>query len=186
MFQRMGVFAAFERAIIVERVNAGLARAKSAGYEGRRVRAGSRVAGQIRDRHDGQLRRLYSLASPILTVEEKLPNTLGDKIRAAGRTLVAAPSDRLGAALAAQLQQIITPPYRIETGAIADADGRKAGPFAVLICKGGQPIGAGADQQLKPGAGRGDEVESNRRSRHPAEEQALRHFEPIGPRAVES
>jgi len=78
--------------------------------------------------------------------EKPLPNTLGDRIRAAGKTIVAAHEEQLGAVLAAQLQPIIAPPYRIETGTIADSEGRRGGPFAALICKGGQPIAAvGAD-----------------------------------------
>src|SRR5262249_29090375 len=82
----------------------------------------------------------------LASMEEPLPNTLGGRIRAAGKTIVAAHADQLGAVLAAQLQQIIAPPYRIETGAIADSEGRRSGPFAALVCKGGQPIAAaGAD-----------------------------------------
>jgi hypothetical protein len=45
---------------------------------------------------------------------------LGDRIRAAGKGVIAAPPDQFATVVAAQLQQIITPPYRIETGAIGD------------------------------------------------------------------
>src|SRR5207253_3192801 len=48
----------------------------------------------------------------------KLTNTLGHKVRLAGKAVVAAPADQVGATLAAQLQQLITPPYRIEAAAI--------------------------------------------------------------------
>jgi hypothetical protein len=76
---------------------------------------------------------------------------LGDRIRAAGKSIVAAHADQLGAVLAAQLQQIIAPPHRIETGTIADSEGRRGGPFAALICNGGQPIAAaGADAVARP------------------------------------
>ncbi len=71
---------------------------------------------------------------------------MGDLIRAAGKSIIAAHAHQLGAVLAAQLQQIIAPPYRIETGTIADSEGQRSGPFAALVCNGGQPIaGAGED-----------------------------------------
>ena len=54
MFQMMGVFAEFERAMISERVNAGLARAKADGRKLGRRRASSDVEAQIRKlREDG-------------------------------------------------------------------------------------------------------------------------------------
>lgn len=52
--------------------------------------------------------------------------------------------------LAAQLQQIVAPPYRIETGTIADSEGRRSGPFAALICNGGQPIAAAGEDTVVP------------------------------------
>lgn len=47
MFQMLGVFAEFERAIIVERVNSGLARAKAAGTKLGRPRIASEVEARI-------------------------------------------------------------------------------------------------------------------------------------------
>src|ERR1700741_2035518 len=83
-------------------------------------------------------------------MEKELPSTLGDRIRVAGQAIIAAPADLLSTVLADQLQQIITPPYRIEAGAIADNHGRMAGPFGALICNGGQPIGDARDQSVVP------------------------------------
>ena len=48
MFQMLGVFAEFERAIIVERVNAGLARAKANGAKFGRPKVGVEVEDRIR------------------------------------------------------------------------------------------------------------------------------------------
>jgi hypothetical protein len=78
-----------------------------------------------------------------------LANTLGDNIRAAGQATIAAAPNQLGAVLAAQIQQIVGPPYRIEAAAIADHLGRITEPFAVLICNGGQIIAAAADGQAR-------------------------------------
>jgi DNA invertase Pin-like site-specific DNA recombinase len=47
MFQMLGVFSEFERAIIVERVNSGLARAKAAGTRLGRPSVGSEVEARI-------------------------------------------------------------------------------------------------------------------------------------------
>ena len=47
MFQMLGVFSEFERAIIVERVNSGLARAKAAGTRLGRPKIGSEVEARI-------------------------------------------------------------------------------------------------------------------------------------------
>src|SRR6202030_3683498 len=49
MFQMCGVFAQFERAMIVERVNAGLARARSKGVTLGRPRTDIKVEQRIRD-----------------------------------------------------------------------------------------------------------------------------------------
>jgi hypothetical protein len=75
---------------------------------------------------------------------------LGDRIRAAGRSIIDATADQLGTALASQLQQIIAPPYRVETGTIADAEGRRSGPFAALISNGSQPIAAAGEDAVVP------------------------------------
>jgi hypothetical protein len=83
-------------------------------------------------------------------MEAELPNTLGDLIRAAGQSIITAPADQLGTVLAAQLQQIITPPYRVETCAIVDSEGRRTAPFEALICNGGAPIGDAGDQTAVP------------------------------------
>lgn len=68
------------------------------------------------------------------------PPTLGDQIRLAGEEILGAPADQIGAALAGFLETFISEPYRIEAGYIADVQGNRAGPFAALICTGGQPI----------------------------------------------
>ena len=47
MFQMLGVFSEFERAIIVERVNSGLARARAAGTRLGRPKVGSEVEARI-------------------------------------------------------------------------------------------------------------------------------------------
>lgn len=49
MFQMMGVFAEFERAMIVERVKAGLRRARKAGRVGGRPRVSPRVEQRVRE-----------------------------------------------------------------------------------------------------------------------------------------
>ena len=76
--------------------------------------------------------------------------SLGDIIRAAGEAIIAAPVDQVGTALVAQLQQFVRAPYRIETGIIADSEGRRTEPFSVLICIGGQLIGADDGQAMLP------------------------------------
>ena len=47
MFQMLGVFSEFERAIIVERVNSGLARAKAAGTKLGRPKVGAEIEARI-------------------------------------------------------------------------------------------------------------------------------------------
>jgi DNA invertase Pin-like site-specific DNA recombinase len=49
MFQMLGVFSEFERAIIVERVNSGLARARAAGTRLGRPRIGGEVEARIEE-----------------------------------------------------------------------------------------------------------------------------------------
>jgi DNA invertase Pin-like site-specific DNA recombinase len=49
MFQMLGVFAEFERAIVVERVNAGLARARAQGARLGRPRVGAEVERRARE-----------------------------------------------------------------------------------------------------------------------------------------
>lgn len=78
------------------------------------------------------------------------PPNLGERARAAGQQIIAAPPNDVGATLADQLQQFIGQPYRIETGFIADADGNQVGPFGALICTGGQPIPAQAAVPVVP------------------------------------
>lgn len=79
-----------------------------------------------------------------------MTGTLGEKIRLAGKAVIAAPADQVGTILAAQLQQLVTPPYRIETAAIADHVGRTTESFPVLICNGGQIIGPTGSQAVVP------------------------------------
>ena len=76
--------------------------------------------------------------------------SLGDIIRAAGDAVIAAPADQVGAALVVQLQRLVKEPYRIETGIIADSEGRRTEPFSALICIGGRSIGADNGQSLLP------------------------------------
>lgn len=90
----------------------------------------------------------YSVTSIIvrkMSTQENLP-TLGDQIRLAGREILGAPADQIGTLLAGFLETFISEPYRIEAGYIADFQGNRAGPFAALICTGGQPVvAAGVD-----------------------------------------
>ena len=79
-----------------------------------------------------------------------MTDTLGHKVRSAGEAVVAAPADQVATTLAAQLKQLVIPPYRIEAAAIADQLGRATEPFAVLICNGGQIIGAGDVRAVVP------------------------------------
>jgi hypothetical protein len=83
-------------------------------------------------------------------IEEYRVPSLGDIIRAAGEAVIAAPPDQVGAALVAQLQRFMKEPYRIETGIIADSEGRRTEPFSVLICSGGRLIGADDGQAMPP------------------------------------
>jgi hypothetical protein len=80
----------------------------------------------------------------------KLTDTLGHKVRSAGKAVLAAPADQVATTLAAQLKQLVISPYRIEVAAIADQLGRATEPFAVLICNGGQIIGAGDVRAVVP------------------------------------
>ncbi len=76
--------------------------------------------------------------------------SLGDIIRAAGEAVIAAPPDQVGGALVAQLRRLVKEPYRIETGIIADSEGRRTEPFSALICIGGRLIGADDGQSMLP------------------------------------
>ena len=62
--------------------------------------------------------------------------SLGDIIRAAGEAVIAAPADQVDATLLAQLQRFVPTPYRIETGIVADSEGRRTEPLTALICVG--------------------------------------------------
>ena len=79
-----------------------------------------------------------------------MTNALGDKVRSAGKAVVAAPVGQVGTTLAAELQELIAAPYRIEAASIADHLGRMTGPFAALVCNGGQIIGTGGPQAVVP------------------------------------
>jgi DNA invertase Pin-like site-specific DNA recombinase len=91
MFQMCGVFAEFERAMIVERVNAGLARARAAGVEmGRGKRKdGKRSAdeerwGMSRDQLEKRILSLYKNGTGIL----KIGKTLGIGTSVVQRTVM--------------------------------------------------------------------------------------------------
>ena len=71
-------------------------------------------------------------------------------IRAAGEAVISAPADHVGAALLAQLQQLVPTPYRIETGIVVDSEGRRTEPLSVLICVGGQLVGADVGRAMVP------------------------------------
>jgi hypothetical protein len=74
----------------------------------------------------------------------------GDVIHAAGEAVIAAPADRVGAALFAQLQHLVPPPYRIETGIVIDSEGRRTEPLSALICVGGQLLDSDAGRTVVP------------------------------------
>ncbi|MFM0208312.1 hypothetical protein PQQ96_12945 [Paraburkholderia sediminicola] len=76
--------------------------------------------------------------------------SLGDVIRAAGEAVIAAPADRVGAVLSAQLQHLVPAPYRIETGVVIDSEGRRTEPLSALICVGGQLVDSDVGPTVVP------------------------------------
>lgn len=76
--------------------------------------------------------------------------SLGNIIRAAGEAVTAAPAERVGAALVTQLKELVPTPYRIETGIVVDSEGRRTEPLSVLICVGGQLVGADVGPAVVP------------------------------------
>jgi hypothetical protein len=79
-----------------------------------------------------------------------LTNALGDKVRTAGQAVIEASAEQTATTLASQLRQLISPPYRIESAAIADNLGRTTAHFEVLICNSDQVAGAGGDVAVVP------------------------------------
>lgn len=81
MYQVMGVFAEFERAIIRERIMAGLARAKSEGRRLGRPRVSAEVEQRIRDaRRQGMgIRKVASTLGVGVSVVQRLENRKGRK-----------------------------------------------------------------------------------------------------------
>ena len=72
LFQMCGVFAEFERAMIVERVNAGLARARAQGKQLGRPRVGAAIESKVRKlraKHHGIMRIAKSLGIGVGTVQ---------------------------------------------------------------------------------------------------------------------
>ena len=73
MFQMLGVFAEFERAIIRERIKSGLARAKAEGRRLGRPRVSPEVEKQIRElRHSNGIRKTAQLAGCGVSVVQRL------------------------------------------------------------------------------------------------------------------
>ena len=69
--------------------------------------------------------------------------TLGTQISEAGQAVIRTPVANVGRELVAQLQQLLSAPFRVEIGTIADSTGARTTPFGALICVGGQPIAGG-------------------------------------------
>jgi DNA invertase Pin-like site-specific DNA recombinase len=79
MFQMMGIFAEFERAMIVERVKAGLARARTKGTKSRRAIGRPKVSPEIEQR----IRDMYGQGIG----RAKIARTLGVGVSTTGRVL---------------------------------------------------------------------------------------------------
>jgi DNA invertase Pin-like site-specific DNA recombinase len=96
MFQMMGVFAEFERAMIRERVNAGLKRARAEGRVGGRPRIDAGLEAQIRQALDepdrpGGVRGIAARFNVAVNTVQRISRPF-DRVREASAGIAAAPS----------------------------------------------------------------------------------------------
>ena len=75
-----------------------------------------------------------------------MPNTLGDEVRAAGQTVVAAQRDAIAGALNAALNSFLGPEFRASSGTAHDLDGHETEQLSTLIYRTGQ----GVEQRAGP------------------------------------